>query len=71
MKPRQDMKCPYCGGREFEVENLGNPATTWKVTFGSQFFKKKELRACACRHCGFVSLFVEPEQDQLEGPQAG
>jgi predicted nucleic-acid-binding Zn-ribbon protein len=60
MKPREGMKCPSCGGQEFEVENLGNPATTWKVTFGSQFFKKKELQACACKKCGFVSLYIEP-----------
>jgi predicted nucleic-acid-binding Zn-ribbon protein len=59
MQPKKDMKCPYCGGQEFEVQDLGNPATTWKVTFGSQFFKKKELHACACKQCGFVSLFVE------------
>ena len=60
MNLRKDMKCPYCQGQEFEVQNLSNPATAWKVTFGSQFFKKKELQACACKRCGFVSLFIEP-----------
>ena len=57
MKPK-DMKCPYCGGREFDVEKLGNPFTGWPVMFGSRFFRKRELQACACKHCSFVSLFV-------------
>jgi predicted nucleic-acid-binding Zn-ribbon protein len=64
MDASKEMKCPYCGGREFEVENLGTPATTWKVTFGNQFFRKRELQACACTQCGFVSLFVEPAEKQ-------
>ncbi len=60
MHSKEDMKCPYCGGREFAVENLGNPFTGWPVMFGSKYFNKKELQACACKHCGFVSLFVAP-----------
>jgi len=71
MNPKEDMKCPYCGGRDFEFENLGNPATAWKVTFGSQFFKKKELQACACKHCGFVSLFVEAAEERTQRQRPG
>ena len=67
MKPKEDMKCPYCGGREFEVENLGNPFTAWPVTFGSQFFRKKKLQACACTHCGFVSLFAAIVRESRAG----
>lgn len=65
MYPQQDRQCPSCGGREFEVDHLGNPATAWKVTFGNRFFKKKELQACACTQCGFVSLFVVPEREHV------
>lgn len=67
MKSKEDMKCPYCGGRELEVANLGNPFTAWPVTFGSQFFRKKELEACACKTCGFVSLFVATAPESTAG----
>jgi Zn finger protein HypA/HybF involved in hydrogenase expression len=59
MDPKRKVICPHCQGTEFEIEHLGNPATAWKVTFGSQFFRKSELKAYACQRCGFVSLFVD------------
>ncbi|MGD2108689.1 MAG: hypothetical protein PVI86_04790 [Phycisphaerae bacterium] len=64
MTDERPIACPNCGGKDFEVEHLGTPATAWKVTFGSEFFNKKELKACACKRCGLVSLFVMGEESR-------
>ena len=66
MTPERQVVCPHCRGTDFEVEHLGNPATTWKVTFGSQLFRKSELRAYACKKCGAVSLFINVDETSQE-----
>ncbi|MHC4435101.1 MAG: hypothetical protein ACYTBS_24975 [Planctomycetota bacterium] len=56
---RRDLKCPQCSSTNLECTELGVSGSTWKVTFGREFFGKEDLVAHACRECGFVFLQLE------------
>ena len=52
--------CPQCKSDELEQDCLSQKGSAWPVLFGGTLFTKKELIACACKQCGFVSLYVGP-----------